>query len=228
MTSNTILPILGRIQNDFKVILASGSPRRKELLTTMGINKFDIIVSNFAENFDIASFPRPEDYCLRTSLQKVADVCNMIGSANEQYLVIGADTIVAVDGVVLEKPKDDIDAKRMLKLLSGKEHNVHTAVTIFSNFFKGDQNIAGGNFELATSFVETTKVKFTELSDLDIDAYVAFHEGIDKAGSYGIQGLGGQMVEGIQGCYFNVMGFPIHAVSSRLSLLFKDHRPDII
>lgn len=186
----------------------------------MGISNFEIIVSNFAENFEISSFPFPRDYCLRTSQQKVEDVCRMIGHKNDKYLVIGADTIVTIDGHVLEKPRDDSDAKRMIKLLSGRQHQVHTAVTIYSNALEGRN---GGIIEYVASFVETTKVKFTCLTDADIDAYVATKEGLDKAGSYGIQGFGGQLVESIEGCYFNVMGFPCHAVSTKLASLFEDH-----
>lgn len=185
----------------------------------MGLSQFEVIVSNFAENFDISLFPLPQDYCLRTAQQKVENVCRMIGDKSEKYLVIGADTIVTIDGHVLEKPKDDMDAKRMIKMLSGRQHLVHTAVTIFSNGLQGHNC---GNIVHAASFVETTKVKFADLSDDDIDAYVATKEGIDKAGSYGIQGYGGQMVKGIEGCYFNVMGFPCHAVSTKLAELFVE------
>lgn len=216
--SKTMLPYLHRLA-DFKVVLASGSPRRKELLNLMGITQFDVLVSNFAENFDIQSFAQPQDYCLKTAQQKVEDVCRLMGPKQEKYIVIGADTIVAIDGHVLEKPKDEADARRMIGMLSGKHHNVHTAVTIFSNAFPGhDQE---GNIIHSTSFVETTKVKFAELSEEDIVAYVATKEGVDKAGSYGIQGLGGQMVAGVQGCYFNVMGLPVHALSRSLAHLIS-------
>jgi septum formation protein len=220
LMSKTLLPHLSKVQSEFKIVLASGSPRRKELLSVMGLPKFEVVVSNFAENFDISSFSTPEDYCLRTAQKKVEDVCRSMGEQSAKIIVIGADTIVAIDGHVLEKPKDDSDARRMLSMLSGKQHQVHTAVTIFSNALSDNQG--NGPVIHVSSFVETTKVKFTSLTDADIDAYIATGEGNDKAGSYGIQGLGGQMVEGVDGCYFNVMGFPIHALSRTLSSLMVD------
>ena len=216
-STKTLLPHLHRL-SDFKVILASGSPRRKELLNLMGITQFDVMVSNFAENFDIQSFAQPQDYCLKTAQQKVEDVCRLLGCQTDKYIVIGADTIVAIDGHVLEKPKDAQDAHRMISMLSGKHHNVYTAVTIFSNAFGGSEE---GRIVHTTSFVESTKVKFAELTEDDVTAYVATKEGVDKAGSYGIQGLGGQMVEGVEGCYFNVMGLPVHALSRNLAQLMS-------
>ena len=140
----------------------------------------------------------------------IASTFSRRDSDSAHSILICADTVVEIDGVVLEKPLDNDDAKRMLRTLSGREHQVHSGVCIF----------ATKNYDCLKkldAFSTTTTVKFVSLSDADIDAYLRTEEPFDKAGSYGIQGYGGQFVESISGCYFNVMGFPLSALSKRLS-----------
>merc|ERR1712232_405263 len=124
-------------------------------------------------------------------------------------IVIGSDTIVDLDGNILEKPNDEEHAFDMLTTLSAKWHAVHTGVSIISI------NSEGGTERV--TFSETSKVKFFDLSSKDIRAYINTAEPMDKAGSYGIQGIGGQMVEMIEGDFFNIMGLPMHRLSKELS-----------
>lgn len=223
----TLLPYLPVIKSQYKIVLASASPRRKELLGLMGLSDFEVVVSNFPEDLNMAHFRSPQEYCLSTATQKVRNVAKMLTSRSEPLIIIGADTIVATEDAILEKPRDDVDAARMITMLSGNQHSVHTAVVIYSNKFAPSLSPVGhmadvpeeSSIKHSKSFVETTKVTFSRLSEADIEAYVASGEGKDKAGSYGIQGLGGQMVQGVQGCYFNVMGLPINALSKALAEL---------
>lgn len=218
--SKTLLPYIRQLNAEYRVILASGSPRRRELLSLIGL-QHEVLVSSFAENLDKGSFESPQEYCRHTAEGKVYDVARSLNGLDKKTIMIGADTIVAVDGRVLEKPADASDAHRMISSLSGRTHEVHTAVVLFSNFHENSQTLAA-SLSKVDSFVVTSKVTFANLSEADIDAYVATGEGNDKAGSYGIQGLGGQMVEGIQGCYFNVMGLPIQALAARVARLLQD------
>eukprot|EP01039_Chlorochromonas_danica_P005222 gene5222-5753_t len=218
---STLLPRLNQLNSQFHVILASGSPRRKELLNLMGIQNFNICVSDFAEDLDKTSFPSPAAYCQETSRRKVENViAEKLQNVSKNTIVIGADTIVVIDGMVLEKPVDDLDAKKMLLMLSGNTHEVHTSVTLYSNALPSSPgHDQPQKLQLFASFVETSKVTFSPLTEADLTAYIASGEGRDKAGSYGIQGLGGQMVESIEGCYFNIMGLPINSLSKHLSEL---------
>lgn len=127
--------------------------------------------------------------------------------------VIGSDTIVDLDGEILEKPTDEADARTMLTRLSGRWHSVHTGVSIYSSTNNYTTPI--------TSFTETAQVKFTQLTTADIEAYLQTQEPMDKAGSYGIQGIGGQLVESIQGDFFAVMGLPMHKLSRELAKIIS-------
>ena len=185
-----------------KWILASASPRRKELLTQIGID-FEVVVSEADEN--IAEKLSPGELVERLSLIKAGAVRKHLAkdaqTADEStaagtFAVIGADTVVYLGGEILGKPKDEEDAFRMLRALSGATHSVFTGVTILLP----DETI---------TFHSETKVTFDELSDAEIRAYIASGEPMDKAGAYGIQGLGGAFVTGIEGEYANVVGFPI-------------------
>lgn len=232
--SATMLPLLPQLKSQFRVVLGSASPRRQELLRLMGFNEFDVVVSNFAEDLDRSIFASASDYCAATAYKKVQAVAQSLASpvndggisgsngGVQKTLIIGADTIVEIDGMVLEKPVDDADSRRMLRSLSGREQLVHTAVIGFCNCntLTDSESAVAGSFPYDFSFVETSRVRFAELSDADIDAYVATGEGRDKAGSYGIQGVGGQLVQSISGCYFNVMGLPIHRLSQHIAQLF--------
>ncbi len=171
-----------------KIVLASSSPRRKELLETAGID-FEIDVQGVDE---IPLGNTPEEKVCSIAEQK----CTPVATRRADDCVIGADTVVSVDGDILGKPKDEADAKAMLRRLSGREHTVYTGVCII----KGNKK---------TVFSEATKVRFFALTDSEIDAYVISGEPMDKAGAYGIQGLGCTLVEGISGDYFNVVGLPV-------------------
>lgn len=204
------------------LVLASQSPRRREIFDLLLLD-YRVLVSDFEENLDKNQYQDesgPQRYTEATAVCKARDVarkCVEEGAGGEAaaggFVVVGADTIVDLDGQILEKPKSPEEAKATLRRLSGRSHFVHTGVGIFTS--------AGGLEVPAASFSETTKVHFGPLSDAEIDAYVANGEPMDKAGSYGIQGIGGQFVEGVEGCYFNVMGFPMRRFSTCLAALLE-------
>lgn len=173
------------------IILASGSPRRRELLTRMGIEDFEIITSDVDESLD-ESLPPAEQVEL-LSRRKADAVAAEVSSDD---LVIAADTVVAMDGVVLGKPADEEDAFRMLSALSGVRHHVFTGVTVRMG-------------ERVLTRHEVTSVDFRPLEAEEIEEYIATGECMDKAGAYGIQGYGCLLVEGIIGDYYNVMGLPV-------------------
>ena len=194
------------------IILASGSPRRRELLKQIGLD-FQIMVSDCDES---TSETEPEDYVKSLSRLKALSVASKIAEgtlvpdtpSENGYLVIGADTIVVHGGNILGKPKDEADAFSMLRSLSGDTHCVYTAVTVVDT--------ADG---AATTFAERTEVTMYELGDSEIWDYIHSGEPMDKAGSYGIQGKGAVLVEKINGDYFNVVGLPISRLSRVLSAL---------
>jgi len=180
---------------EYKVILASGSPRRQSLLTEMGV-KFEVVLHN-----DI-----PEDFPETIPIVKVAEFLAekkagfYQSEIKDNSLVITADTVVILDNEILGKPIDANDACKMLRKLSGKSHSVITGVCIQSQVKK-------------IIFSEETKVKFKQLTDSEIHHYVENYKPYDKAGSYGIQewiGLVG--IQGIEGCFFNVMGLPVSRI----------------
>lgn len=172
-----------------KLILASASPRRKQLLEQAQL-KFSISTSTVDENVVETLFPNQvvEQLALRKA--------NNVYLDHDDCIVIGADTIVSVNGIILGKPKDETEATEMLRLLSGHDHDVYTGVAIISN-------------QKTIVFHEKTVVSFWELSEAEIANYLATGEPFDKAGSYGIQGIGSLLVKKIQGCYFNVVGLPL-------------------
>lgn len=176
------------------IILASQSPRRQELLKLI-TNDFEIKVSNVDET--LPSGISPKDAVLYLSKIKAEPF------KNDRDIIIGADTVVALDGKILGKPKNDENAREMLKFLSGKAHSVFTGVTLI----KGD---------ITRSFSVETKVKFFDLTDEEIDEYIKTGEPADKAGAYGIQGYGSLLVEKIDGDYFNVVGLPVSKLAREL------------
>lgn len=180
------------------IILASSSPRRRELLKTAGV-EFQICAAQGEEYLD----PKlsPADAATAIARQKAWEVV-------KKYpldCVIGADTIVVLDDRILGKPKNKEDAVFMLNLLSGREHMVYTGVCIIKN---GTENC----------FYEATKVRFYPLTQEEIIQYVESGEPMDKAGAYGIQGLGCVLVKGIEGDFFNVMGLPVARVVRAISV----------
>lgn len=186
-----------------KIILASASPRRKELLEQCGVSP-EIITSNIEES--IFSNKSPEEIVMSLSFQKAINVAMKV----EEGLVIGADTIVALDNEILGKPSDSSEAFSILKKLSGKEHKVVTGFSIIDKV-TGKKVVD----------YESTKVYFRKLSDYDIQEYLATEETKDKAGAYGIQGKGALLVEKIEGCYFNVVGLPISKLNNCLRVFFN-------
>ena len=174
------------------IILASGSPRRQELLKTAGID-FKVCAAEGEEVLDPAL--HPADAAVEVARQKAREVA----AKHPGDIIVAADTIVVLDNLILGKPKDKADAAAMLKLLSGRAHIVYTGVCIIKN---GEENC----------FTQATKVDFYPLEQDEIDAYVESGEPMDKAGAYGIQGLGCVLVKSIEGDYFNVMGLPVAKV----------------
>ena len=178
-------------QNDFRLILASGSPRRQELLGKFG-RPFEVIP---AAGDEVAPPGlSPEELVRFLGESKARQVAGAVGDENAVY--IAADTVVELDGEILGKPGTAARAEEMLRTLSGKTHRVWTGLCV----------ARGGRFETAA---ECTSVHFRELSEAEISAYAATGEPLDKAGAYGYQGIAGLFVDRIQGDYFNVVGLPI-------------------
>ena len=185
------------------VILASQSPRRKELLGLFSI-PFTIRVADIDETMD--PHKPPFDEVARVSRLKALAV-----TREPEDLVIAADTIVVCNGQVLGKPADEADARRMLKLLSGRDHQVMTGMCV----------LRGSREVICT---EVTDIHFRPLTDREIDRYIATKEPMDKAGSYGIQGGAALFAEKMAGDYYNVMGLPV----CRLGQILKDLAPDLM
>jgi len=182
------------------LILASASPRRRELLTQAGFN-FRVHPAHIPE--DLLAGEDPIAYVTRLAREKARAVYDQLAAAEPRIAVLGADTIVTLDNHILGKPEDASDAARMLRLLSGRTHRVITGVSLVSAV--GVQTAA-----------EVTAVQFLTLSDAEIEAYVATGEPMDKAGAYAIQGRAARWIPRIEGCYFNVVGLPIALVATLL------------
>ena len=176
-----------------KLILASNSPRRRELLEQIGV-EFEVIPSNAEEK---VTKQEPSEVVEELSRQKAEDVA----AAVEDGIVLGADTVVCQDGQIMGKPKDEADAKQMLQKLQGEEHSVYTGVTILVK--------ENGAVQHVQTFSQETKVYVYEMTDEEIDRYIATGEPMDKAGAYGLQGSGCTFAKRIDGEYFNVIGLPI-------------------
>lgn len=171
------------------IILASASPRRKEILELADL-EFDVMPSDAQE---ITTKTAPNEVVMELASIKAKDIYK---KSEKQSMIVGADTVVAYQGHILGKPTDEADAKRMLTMLSGQTHEVYTGVCV----------IEDGKTK---TFYEETKVTFYEISDEQIDRYIKTGEPMDKAGSYGIQGKAAVFIKGIEGDYYNVVGFPI-------------------
>ncbi|XP_061854426.1 probable bifunctional dTTP/UTP pyrophosphatase/methyltransferase protein isoform X2 [Colius striatus] len=207
--------VLGKLGSK-RVVLASASPRRQEILTNVGL-RFEVVPSWFKETLEKSSFAAPYEYAVETAKQKALEVANRmhVKHLRTPDIVIGADTIVSVDEQILEKPVDKQDAYRMLSRLSGKEHSVFTGVAILHCRNKDNQL----ETEI-TDFYEETKVKFSDLSEELLWEYIHSGEPMDKAGGYGIQALGGMLVEYVHGDFLNVMGFPLNHFCKKLAELY--------
>ncbi len=181
-----------------KIILASNSPRRKELLLQIGLS-FTPDPADVDER--VLEGEAPEAYARRLARQKA----EVSGGRTEEGIIVAADTIVVLDSAILGKPADAQDAKRMLRALSGRMHRVITALAVLN---RSSEEIA----EAAA----VTKVWFRELSEHEIDSYVRTGEPFDKAGAYGIQERGALLVDRIDGCYYNVVGLPLTLLAGLL------------
>lgn len=179
-----------------RLILASSSPRRKELISHITSN-FEIITKDTDESF-------PDDMKPTDAVQLIAKrKAEAVFFENYEDLVIGADTIVVLDDEIMGKPKNSEDAREMLHKLSGKSHTVYTGVHIVSKDYE-------------KSLLCGTEVFFENMTDKEIEDYIATGEPFDKAGAYGIQGFGSKFVKEIRGDYFNVMGFPVNMIYNAL------------
>ncbi|MDM0446059.1 Maf-like protein [Clostridium perfringens] len=183
-----------------KVILASKSPRRVEILEKI-VKEFEVVQSNFDEN-TIDFKGDVEKYVKDLSINKAIEVSKRL---NEPSIVIAADTVVFQNGKVLEKPKNEEDAFSMLSSLSGNTHKVYSGICLINTY---DDTVV--------TDCDCTEVKFSELNPRQIRNYINSSEPMDKAGAYGIQGLGGAFVERIEGCYYNVMGLPLNKLYKAL------------
>lgn len=179
------------------IILASASPRRRELLERMGL-EFTVRTASHDETMDPAA--DPADEVARVSLLKARAVCP---SCAEEDIIIAADTVVVCDSIVMGKPHSEEDAFSMLRRLSGREHQVMTGLTVMQ----------GKNAETVTV---TTSLHFRDLSDEEIRAYIATGEPKDKAGAYAVQGLAAMFVSRLDGDYYNVMGLPVCTLATML------------
>ena len=183
-----------------RIILASQSPRRKQLLEQIGITKFDILVPQAEEDYDPSLSPE----------EIVASICRKKGEAaralagDPEAVIISADTMVFLEGLRLGKPRDQVDAFTMLSALSGRTHQVRTGVTVSR----------GERMETRT---ETTSVAFRPLNQDEIWGYIRTGEPFDKAGGYGVQGKAALFVRKIEGDYFNVMGLPLFLLGGMLA-----------
>lgn len=189
-----------------QIILASASPRREFLLKQIGLD-FGVIPSCAEEV--VAAGLMPQETVVKLAELKARSVSGLY----PQAIVLAADTAVCCEGQILGKPRDERDAYRMLRLLSGRTHQVISGVVLCQESRK-----------LIRGEAATTEVRFRNLTDQEITGYIATGEALDKAGAYGIQGFGALLVEGIKGCYFNVVGLPL----SRLPEMFKEFGVELL
>ncbi|KAL0895195.1 hypothetical protein ABMA27_013638 [Loxostege sticticalis] len=193
------------------IILASGSPRRKELVENIGL-KVGLCSSLFEENLDPKSFKSFAEFVEETALQKVLEVENrLISQGQSPDIVIGADTMVTLDQELFGKPTSQEEAFQMLSRLSGRSNTVYTGVVV-----KAHNKIV--------KFTEKTDVFFGKIHEDQIRGYIATGEPMDKAGGYGIQGMGGSFIERIEGDYFTVVGLPLFRLCTVLYDMFKDSK----
>lgn len=221
-TSSSKGPLIVSLPYSWKekvnVILASQSPRRREILDMMGlVGCYQTIPSPLNETQlqirlrENGTTEHPKEYTRILAEEKAKALANEGPSSmfDKPTIILGSDTIVDQDDHILEKPNDPMEATVMLNRLSGTRHFVHTGVALYL--------VKDGNVDLVSSFADTATVSFAHLSEVDIESYVATEEPMDKAGAYGIQGLGGQFVDHLEGDFFTVMGLPMHKTSRALA-----------
>ncbi|KAG8225025.1 hypothetical protein J437_LFUL000002 [Ladona fulva] len=190
-----------------RIILASGSPRRKDILNQVGL-KYEVLPSTFEENLNPNDYSHPYEFATDTAYHKAREVFNRTSRDEiKPDLVIGMDTVVVCDGKMFGKPRDTNDAFKMLKKLSGTSHEVYTGVVCLAP-------------DRVIKFHERTEVVMAKVADEIIEGYIKTGEPMDKAGGYGIQGLGGSLIEKIDGDYYNVMGLPLHRLCVHMLNLY--------
>ena len=191
------------MESKMKIILASASPRRKEILSELGVD-FTVLAADTDES---CNFPDPEEYAMELAKRKgqaaYAEIKRRMKSGEDgsDAVIISADTVVYVNGEILGKPKDEDDAYRMLELISGREHTVITGIGV----------TVGG---VTTAAYAATLVGVARIPKDEILKYIATGDPFDKAGAYGIQGEFSKWIKGINGCYFNVVGLPTNALNN--------------
>lgn len=186
-------------KNNMKLVLASASPRREEILKKLNL-KFTIVPAKIEEDsFDAAD---PVELVKTLALEKAKTVSKLV----EDVLIIAADTVVVQNGQILGKPEDELEAKKMLRQLSSRQHQVITGLTVL-------------NSQTEASLVEynITDVTMGKISEKEIENYISTGEPLDKAGAYAIQGFGGLFIKEIKGSYYSVMGLPIHQLKELLN-----------
>ena len=199
-------PVNERKRTVMKLILASASPRRKEILTTLGV-EFTVRTADADESCDLSDpGARVEAIALKKAMA-VQDAMRAEGSLDEDTLILASDTLVTLEGVFLGKPRDEADAYAMLSVLQGRTHTVASGLAIC---YKG---------RTATSH-ELTGVTFAPMTEAEIETYLATGEPFGKAGGYAIQGYAARYIKGIEGDYFNVVGLPVRRLYETLRLVF--------
>lgn len=185
-----------------KIILASKSPRRRELMALLPWS-FEVYTKEVEEQIE-------DNLSVRENVEKLALIKAQAVAEEKPYIIIGADTVVCLEGRVMGKPKSELEAREMLSELSGRWHSVFTGVAIIE-----------ANCNKVKTFSIETKVKMQVLSEQEIIDYIKTKEPMDKAGSYGIQGYGAVFIEQIKGDYTNVVGLPVHSVYSELKSMMR-------
>ena len=205
------------MQDGIDIVLASASPRRRQLLEEAGV-KFRVHVANADETLDEGLLDQPTEAVKRLAERKAKAAVEQL--VTEDYdgtmAVLGSDTMVVLRGQIFGKPRDEADARRMLRALSGCGHDVNTAVSVWFVHAPAGQDVA----LFYRTFVDTTYVYFKELTDEQIDAYIASGDPFDKAGAYGIQSGAGPFVDHIEGALDTVIGFPVGRLREEFPDLF--------
>lgn len=204
------------------IILASGSPRRRELLAREGV-QFTVMAADVDESLEPDVLAVPDEAVKKLAERKAGAVVQHVLAAPDYVgaaAVIGADTIVTVNGQIYGKPADEADAQRILSELSGRAHQVITGVSVWLISAPPDGNVSLG----FRTFTETSQVTFRNLTEEEIAEYVATGEPMDKAGAYGIQGKGGDLVAKVDGDFDNIVGLPVSRLMDEFSEIFESAR----
>ncbi len=193
-----------------KIILGSASPRRRELLAQIGA-EFEIRVS---EKEEIYHSEKPEEIVCELALMKAENVASELSEAERAgAVVLGADTVVVLDGKILGKPSDEEEAARMLSALQGRSHEVYTGVAVLEYAESGEGAVPGGwKLEKKENYAVETRVYVNPMTEQEIREYIATGDPMDKAGAYGIQGRFAAYIDRIEGDYYNVVGLPVSRV----------------